>query len=439
MKTCFVSNLSEDVWPFIQAQPAAIQATEIGENQQLSDRDIFAFSGQNEVLFILPQQLDPDFWRYYQTTFGCTKSQVLVPQHHTGQTCADVLRDTALLKKMVTWATDEPLALYSYSPSVEFFQLVQTLRDMGVTVECPESPPLDKMSAIEELGTKTGIRKSALPVVEGEVFADWKRAVPLAAKWWYERGAVVLKTRKGHSGFGVMILTAQDRPSTLAECRRVIKDKLQAESFWAQFPLVVEEFITTDTTVGGGFPSVEYRIMANGKPEYLYACGMRVTAAGVFRGIIIGAEIFTPQVLAVLQHIGLRWGLQLAGAGYRGYYDVDCLAGIDGRMYASESNVRRTGGTHVYATAKTLLGPDFYTTAVTLSQNMGEVPGKRVMTFPQLLDRLQSLLFDPATRQGIVITSANLLPGGRFGYVVLGHDYNEAVAIEEKMFAALTA
>ena len=72
-------------------------------------------------------------------------------------------------------------------------------------------------------------------------------------------------------------------------------------------------------------------------------------------------------------------GEQYAKAGYRGYYDVDFIAGRGGELFITESNVRRTGGTHVYAVASRLFGKRVYVRDIyALVQYLPATPRKTV-------------------------------------------------------------
>ena len=68
--TIYISNISEDVWPFISAMSDnQAKAYEIDENALLADRHLFSNLGEENILLILPTQIEPDFMDYFMELF----------------------------------------------------------------------------------------------------------------------------------------------------------------------------------------------------------------------------------------------------------------------------------------------------------------------------------------------------------------------------------
>jgi hypothetical protein len=99
----------------------------------------------------------------------------------------------------------------------------------------------------------------------------------------------------------------------------------------------------------------------------------------------------------------------------------------------TESNVRRTGGTHVYHIAKELFGSDFLYETFTLSNNTFVLEDVRIDSYTQLESRLLPILFQKSKKEGVVIASANLLKHHQFGYVIFGNTKHRALEIEVEM------
>ena len=108
------------------------------------------------------------------------------------------------------------------------------------------------------------------------------------------------------------------------------------------------------------------------------------------------------------------------------------VAAKNGDLYVSESNTRRTGGSHVYKTALKLIGKDFLDYSYILSNNAWKLPKGITLTFEELIEKLGPVLFNKKTKEGVVIASANLLKQGQLAYIVFGRDEKHALAIEEK-------
>lgn len=116
LPTIFLSNISEDVWPFISSLTIKEKQAEITENAFLAAHDLFAFTKHDSIRIIIPQALDPQFWQYYQEKFSHQDFQYLFPEKHHGQLSLDVLADSKLLKKLLSWiGPRKELLLLSYS------------------------------------------------------------------------------------------------------------------------------------------------------------------------------------------------------------------------------------------------------------------------------------------------------------------------------------
>lgn len=441
-----ISNISEDVWEFIQTMSdESLRQFEIDENAELSDRDLFAFAGEDDMALILPRPLDDEFREYFLNLFPKKAFFVFVPAAHTGQISLDAIRDTHLLSSLEQLAKKyTTVACTSYSASAQFFTFVKTLQSRGIHVQTPEAPHAGQEWTVNFFGSKTGIRQLAttgdrkvFPTVRGFSTFGIELAASMAASMYEREGAVVVKTNKGHAGAGVLIF----RPGELqsGSVYTQIYSRLAEETYWKRFPILIEEYVDCDKNIGGGFPNAEYSIDPNGKCTLLYYCGMRVSKAGMFQGVEVGQEALPIQSLSQLTKHGAVIAKKLARFGYAGFFDVDCLAAPDGTIYVSESNVRRTGGTHVYFVARALFGPTFLETTTILSNNSYTIPSSTKHTFSTLRETLEPILFDSTRREGLLITAANPLYRGVFGYIILASSRSRAQSIEKKMVALLTS
>ncbi|MCX6793515.1 MAG: hypothetical protein NTY06_00220 [Candidatus Gottesmanbacteria bacterium] len=166
---------------------------------------------------------------------------------------------------------------------------------------------------------------------------------------------------------------------------------------------------------------------------------MRVTRDGVFRGMEIHDDAISEQAAVRMVDTGFFIGEQYRADGYRGYFDVDFVASKNGQMYVTESNVRRTGGTHVFATAERLFGKDFMYLTYILSNNAYALREDKTFTFNEMLTVLTPVLFNKQTREGLIIISENLLSYHQLGYIIFGKTEKRARDIEAKMIELLAA
>ena len=117
---------------------------------------------------------------------------------------------------------------------------------------------------------------------------------------------------------------------------------------------------------------------------------------------------------------------------------MDFIATKNDDFLVTESNVRRTGGTHVYQTALELIGKDFMIQTFILSSNSYKLPKGLKLTFNELNQKLKSIKFNKQSQEGIVIASANLLTLNTFAYIIFGGNEKRAVEIEKQMEQLLT-
>lgn len=428
----YIFNLSEDVWPFIAALPASAREAEIQENAWLSDREFIGLRAEQAgqaVQMLTPHQPPSEFSNFLDSLIpGITES--IVPEVHSGQISLDALNNETVLNKLAESAT-----ISAYCPSTAVYRLVSKLSDRGAAPVLADLPSPSSWEQVSAFSSKDGFRKLIeslnlpnLTLSPGEVFDDFETAVEAAAGRPAGRG-VVLKTQKGHSGMGVAIFTPNKlNGDASARSQQIRQQLLKDNGFWAKFPIVVEDYIEPDTTVGGGVPNVEGYIDAQGKVKISYFCGMRVLPSGTFAGVEISTNIFSPELTNRLIQIGETVGQVYADHGYRGYFDVDMMAGKDGQLYLAESNIRRTGGTYAYHVARHFYGTDFAEHHYVLTNMMTLQPGD--YTWSSIMEQNQDLFFKPGGEIGLIPTTPSLLNQGQFGYMVLAENREQAYQIE---------
>lgn len=444
--TVYVCNLSEDVWSFIQAMSdAKIRKNEIAENAALSDRDLFSLSGTDHLIFISPLPLGESFLSYFKELTGAKDVQIWVTQKHSGELCRDILSDTQLLEKLKIAANSvKRLTLISYAMTFQFLALVNKLREEGISVITPEAPEEEDAWTVNFYGSKSGIRQLSgqsaaiepdFVMPEGLICVNIADASKIAAKRYIKNHGVVVKTNKGHSGAGVLLFRPNDLPNDYRQCEKTVYEKLAKDKYWDMFPIVIEDYIEVNPNLGGGYPSIEYRIYKSGRIDFLYYCSLRVSSEGVFKGIEVGNDVLPERPAAQIVDTGFYIAERFAASGYRGYFDIDYVAAKNGKIYVTEANVRRTGGTHVYHLAKQFFGEDFLYQTFILSHN--SYPLTRQWDFSELLERLQPVLFDKRNKEGVVIASQNSLANNQLAYVVFGKHKKRASDIEAHMESLL--
>jgi len=439
-----IFNLSEDVWPFIESMgDERAKRLEIEENADLSDRDLYSMAEEFEFTFISPREISAEFIDYFKKLCMVRELEILVPKTHSGQLCEDALNDKRVMKRLVELGkTHKRLSLSSYSTTASFLKLVEKLIEKGVEVVTPAAPEEENAWTVNFYGSKSGIRqltqingaiRSDLKMPNGVISSGVTDTARIAANKYVKEGGVVIKANKGHSGMGVLIFRKGDLPKKYEVCEKKIFDILKMDAYWEKFPVVVESLVAPNPRIGGGFPNAEFLIKKNGEVKFLYSCGMRVDRQGVFGGVEISEDVLPKRVASRITDIGYLIGEQYAKDGYRGFYDVDFIAERGGEVYVSESNVRVTGGTHVYQAAIELAGRNFTKKSCVLSDNMYKIPRKKKYAFGELKKLMSPILYSRKTKEGVVIASESLLSKGKLAYIIIGKNKRRAEMIEEEM------
>lgn len=448
-KTVYIFNMSEDVWPFIGAMSdSKARQFEVSENANLQDRVLLTNVDEDNMIFVLPRLIPDTFLSYYTQLSGKNNIRIITPKTHTGEICIDMLHDDSVMQALVDAANgSRRLTVKSYATSQQFLDLIQTMRDKGLTIFTPDAPEEEDSWTVNFYGSKSGIRQLAqqsraaepdFVMPDGVIVMGVVDAAKVAAKKFIKERGVVLKTNKGHSGAGVLLFGEGELPTDYTACEKAILERLRRDTYWDIFPIVVESFIAINPAIGGGCPNVEFQILKNGHVEFLYYCSMRVNKQGVFKGVEIHNEVVSDQVAARMVDTGFFIGEQYRAAGYRGYFDVDFVAARNGQLYVTESNVRQTGGTQVYEVAKHLFGKDFMYATYILSNNSFQLPTEKPYTIETLLEKLKPLLFDKQKKEGVIVSSANMLNQCQLEYIVFGPNKRRAYELEQEMEQLLT-
>jgi len=439
IKNVYLSNISEDVWAFIDSLPAKVKQNEIEENAFLSDRALFTL--EPNTLFISNKSISCQFLDYACSLINLDPIEIVTPDSHEGRLSLQIMNDQKLVDRLVHLGKQNGINLRAYSSTTEFYQLAEFL-NKKVKVNLPFSPTYNHRNTVDLFGSKGGIRglvekqplSSGLKMAPGKIFTDKKEAINYASELISASQGVVIKTNRGHAGMGIVII-----PPGKIDLNRKKEDQIEKligfDQYWDMFPVIVEKFIDVDPNIGGGFPNLEYLIMPDGDLNLLYSCGMRVTN-GVFSGVEIGPEAISPIVLEKMLTIGNNLGILYSKAGYRGYFDIDFAAGRDGNLYITESNLRQTGGSHVYHLAKQLLGSDYPNQTYLISDNTFKLPAGE-WTLAKIFKILKPLLYSVAKKSGIVVVSENMLARGQLSYVAIGKNRKDTNKLVSDMISRL--
>jgi len=166
---------------------------------------------------------------------------------------------------------------------------------------------------------------------------------------------------------------------------------------------------------------------------------MMVTKEGVFYGIDMHEDVLNERLAARIIDTGYYIAERYAAAGYRGHFDIDMIATKYNQVFVNESNTRNTGGTDVFKVALELIGKDFFSDSYVLSRSKYALEGMSRPTFSNVIKKLKPLLFNKKTKEGVMITSENIIKQKQLIYNIFGNTKKRAYQIEEEMKQLLSS
>lgn len=374
---------------------------------------------------------------YLRDRLGYSQLQHACPAHSSDSICDDILRESALLQRIVDFADDAgALQLIPYATTSAVHKLADLLRQTyGLTVYLPESPAPDRLWLREYVQTKLGFRMLVgqwmgnwLP--EGYVARSVEEAGAIAHTFLQRGQGCIIKANTGFLGIGHTVF----RPEAALELAELCAT-LQQNPYYAGDLLIVEALIPS---AQGLSPSAEVVVPANpSEPPFLTAiCAQQVLPSGAYAGEMVSPDWSNAPWYADLSAAALEVAQKLRAMGYIGHFDLDGIVDDAGTLYLLEVNARRTGGTHVYELARFLLGERRAQTATLLSCT--SVPCPAVNCWADLERAIADLLYPQASGWGVVITHSAALEQHQVGYVILAASQTDALDLQQTLLARLS-
>jgi hypothetical protein len=372
---------------------------------------------------------------------GFNNTQYECPENPSGWLSLDILREPALLRRLIEYAGEgHTVQLIPYATTTQFLELVEALEnDHGLTVQLPESPTRERLWIRDYIDTKIGYRVLAsrwLPNADqllAEGLACQTREVAAdAVNWFFLNGrACIVKSDIGENGFGNLLM----RPGDF-ETRAEIMTHLRNSRFINDQWLTVEEMIEADHPLS---PSLEVYVppQGQGEPFITYVSDQLFQGFGDFCGVLVSRELLDTPWYQPLADAGMIMAQRLQEMGYVGHFDLDTVVNDDGRVYLLEINPRRTGGTHVHDFAWFVFGEDYLKTHAFLSNDT--LSSGSITDFDELLSVIGDFQYPMSgdTNRGIFITVTSALEAHEFGCIIAGTDTADVVEIQRTLQARI--
>jgi hypothetical protein len=431
----FIANLAEISLNLVHfMKPDEVEA-EVSEDHALSDR--FIFSQSNDTVLVTPYLINKNFFDDSIKLLGLKNVINLSPKVVGESVCKSIQEDAGLFKNITEIIKANPdIKIFSYSGTPEFFELIDVLKNRGLKFDTPEIPVSQNRWTNSFFGSKSGFRQTTSTLDEsfpappiGAISPDRNEIVGWGSHFLKNYAGCVIKSNHGLAGAGLIIVRKED---VKGDVEKHITEIIRQHEYFQHGPIVVEQFIPPDMEICGGAPNIELRIK-NNQVHPLYVCSMRMTSDGVFQGVEFGKNAVYKNVQKTLFRAGQKFGECLVVHGYNGFFELDFVAGIDHKIYPIESNLRRTGGTHAYELALKLMGKNALQENYFVTNNRILRDSLFKESYQSLKNKFSEILYPiNGKKEGLILTIVSNLTRGRLGYVVIGKNKKEAIALEEK-------
>lgn len=355
-----------------------------------------------------------------------------------------ILSDENLFENLFNPDTDQfNITISFYALTDELLALLSQIKKKGLKYTVLETNEditivqyLDSKKGFREVLTKLSKDNEVIKLPDGYIAYNIESIAEMIWLMFNKGKDCILKASFGESGWGIEQFRAEEYDSI-----NTLKDKIKlifkSDTIWNFPEYVVEELIDIDTSISGGSPSIELFI-SDSEVTVTYTCEQVVNQNGEFFGVGVGLNAIDTELEKQLNKIGKVIGNEYQRLGYRGYFDIDFVISMEKIPFAVETNMRRTGGTHVYDIGKQIFGNDLSKWGYLLSHDSQKFDTK-YKTMNSLMKKLDLMLYNGVNRKsGIIITLVNLFDSV-LGYVVVAQDKEEALTIQEEFRRILSS
>ncbi|OGK74490.1 hypothetical protein A2459_04650 [Candidatus Roizmanbacteria bacterium RIFOXYC2_FULL_41_10] len=232
---------------------------------------------------------------------------------------------------------------------------------------------------------------------------------------------------------GIVLNRVADFASDKTTFLQQLKSRL-TETLWQEPAVIVEALIEPDSSKFGGSPNVELFINETGQVDFSYPCEQILEQGKKFIGVYIHPELLKSPQMQAAKQAGMALGKVLSDKGYRGCFDIDMVVDKEGRAFAVEANLRRTGGTHLHELAEALLGEGYWDKYYLMSLDLKL---KQALSYQELKAKIEPLMLKPGQTKGIVIVNPDMLSEKILVPAIFGNSHDEVTSYSEALKKAL--
>lgn len=449
-QTIFIGNGREFFSPIDQYVPTAHKEEFVQTDSDETDPMIFEL-GDNKIIFV-PQSIDAGYIQDMVDLFDFKDVAIIRPPETGSGLSKDILSDKEtyeMLRDAIAQGGPD-VKVIPWGQTPQFEELHKQLRQEGLLFQAPETPMDYARWHPDYTNTKLGTREilqrtqQAHPeldirLLEGFPCPNIDTAIDIAKYFVATGRGIVLKANLGAAGIGVFVFSPKEYDFSTPEGWAAMESKAKENGLLKNGPVIIEEYITPDVQQRGVFPSVDTLITPDGTPVVQAVSGMGIHRTGdevEFYGSTIGHGLFTDEQDAYMRAVNIAVGNEHARLGYRGWYDTDFILAEDGKLYMTETNVRRTGTTYMVDLARKLFGDNWENKMAMIANDKYIRPHLAGLSHDNLKVILSELLFPiQGEKRGIILTQSmrSMLGRGKFAYAAIGSTQEDAELLEKQL------
>jgi len=416
IKNIFISNVLEGYYQTYLSLPEKEKKYWIKHDFREANRAFFYGSDNKAIVTSYP--INSAHFAYIKNLVGWKNVVNLYPKNPTPSICNDLVSGKAG-EELVKIIKENPgLKIIAYRNSPEFFNLIESLRTKNLEFKTPESVTKEDQFIVRYAGSKRGFRHLWSVALVGKEY-EKKLAIPygfitkdkveaIEAGYWFRKRnrSFVVKYNFGVSGVGLIMFKKDFLPKDYVSFKKYLERQMKDE-IWNEPLTIIEEMIDVDTNLFSGSPNVELCIDEEGGVRRSYSCEQVLDSDGkTFLGIYINPEVTNSDYMKVGFEAGEIFGYELAKLGYRGIFDIDFVISKEGKLYAVESNLRRTGGTHTHEFCQSLLGEEYFYNYNVLSE---DIHLKEKLKYQDFMSKFGDYKYNPNKKEGFILFNADML------------------------------
>mgnify|MGYP001560530830 CR=1 FL=1 len=439
IKTIIISNIAEAFENTINKIINFRQKTDrIIIEHNLCDRALL-WEGDNKII-ITPFQISKEIFNLNKTILRFKNVNNLYPNKINISLSDAIKKDKKLLETLCQIIKNNPGIIISpYCITEKFISLIEYLKSKWLKFYVLEMPAEESKWLVSYLDSKVGSRiiinriKNIYGNVPESIVCKTQEEAIKVVIWFHKNNrSCVLKANFGESGWGTVFIK-KEYFKNKKEIAKYINKEFKIDSIWNNELILVEEYIAPSKKLSSGSPSSELFLSDKGV-EITYLCDQFLGNKGNFLGVALGKNLLDDKTKNKIRKISLRVGNKFWALGYRGFFDIDFILSSNNNLYIIETNMRRTGGTHVYGVAKTLFGENWEKNCFIISQD-NFYYGKRKLNEKQIIDKMKEIMYPiKGKKEGIIISIINKWKP-TFGFIIVSESNKKAVDIYNRILS----